>query len=114
MNITPADAFVIASLIGGLFTLSFLAAALDRWQISFKPGAFARWRALAMQTLRQRAAFVICAGLAVILLDYALAPQIGCDAYLLSLHKSRLPVLFGGLIALLGTYHWIVNAPGKI
>jgi hypothetical protein len=64
-----------------------------------------------MQTFRQRAALVICAGAALCLVDYIIFPGAYGGTYEASLHQSHYAFLLGGLTILVGVYHWIAGPP---
>ena len=114
IEFSSTDVLAIVALLGGLACVIFLAAQLDDWRDGLAPDFASRLREKIMHTLRQRAALVICAGLVILLLDWTFFVEATCDPYMQSLRHPRLPVLFGGLVTLVGVYHWIAGPPDKI
>lgn len=66
---------------------------------------------IVVQTMRQRAALVICAGAVLCLVDYLIFPDAYSGTYQASLHQSHYAFLLGSLTILVGVYHWIAGPP---
>lgn len=88
--------------------LALLAAIAFRERLA--PTALRAWRRT-LQTIRQRAALVICLGAALVLADRYVFDGFEFDQYFTGLHNAGWIALFGGIVSLIGIYHWIAGPP---
>ena len=80
----------------------------------FRPKFIPRLGAFIVKTVRQRAAFVICLGAAIVAADYLVfADLLRENSYFSSAHKASWIALAGVAVSLLGIYHWIGGSPNN-
>lgn len=64
-----------------------------------------------MKNMKQRAALVICLGASLVLIDLMILDDMYSYETLYALHEKGWLTFFGGIVMLVGIYHWIAGPP---